>query len=559
MHKSRYWLLQKLTVKRLPFVGREILLTTAFGLLGLIGLLHHEMWRDELQAWLLVRDSSSLLDLYYNFQYEGHPALWYLCAYAITTFTHNPMAMQLFHLLVSASSIFLFVRFSPFSWQQKTLFCFGYFPFYEYNLISRNYAIGILFLFLFCSLYKARDKRILALAVCLAGLANTNFYALILSSVLAIALIVDLSDRQQLSKLHRQNPSKLLASGLIVILGWILAAVPILRAIAAASSELGVAVQANTVQPEKIGVKLAGGLDFFLTHLNYEFLQSLSYIWQSYVPIPHFKVDFWNSNIFDLVGIFLANWHLEDWRIGGLLTLIASLGLAFSSVRLLAAQRSVLLAYCLGSSLIIVCAWWLYPSQIRHYGHLFFLFLACIWMARSTDLSQPKLAKSGLALQTLSRSTEKKFITGLLVTQAIAGVFAYTIDLHYPFSMSRDVAEFIQAQGLETLPIVGYEQRPALTLSGYLDQPIYDPAKNQFRSFWTTRHAKVQTANILADAMRIGCQQHSAVLLVLTEALDATRLPTIQPLAAFDGPRIVRSEGFYLYLASPQAADQACS
>ena len=35
-----------------------------FVLLGLIGILHHEMWRDELEIWLLARDSGSMRELF---------------------------------------------------------------------------------------------------------------------------------------------------------------------------------------------------------------------------------------------------------------------------------------------------------------------------------------------------------------------------------------------------------------------------------------------------------------------------------------------------------------
>ena len=105
-------------------------LVIAFLVLGLIGVFNHEMWRDELQAWMIARDSSSLIDLYNNLRYEGHPSLWYIFLYAITRFTDNPLAMQLFHLLIASGTIYVFAKFSPFTKLQKILFTFGYFPFY---------------------------------------------------------------------------------------------------------------------------------------------------------------------------------------------------------------------------------------------------------------------------------------------------------------------------------------------------------------------------------------------------------------------------------------------
>lgn len=86
---------------------------------GLIGIFHHEMWRDELQSWLIAKDSSSMVDLFNNLRYEGHPALWHSCLYLITRFTHNPLAMQIFHLLLATGVIYVFIEFSPFTLFQK--------------------------------------------------------------------------------------------------------------------------------------------------------------------------------------------------------------------------------------------------------------------------------------------------------------------------------------------------------------------------------------------------------------------------------------------------------
>jgi hypothetical protein len=41
----------------------SILIATSFLILGLVGIIRHEMWRDEFQAWMIARDSSSLKDL----------------------------------------------------------------------------------------------------------------------------------------------------------------------------------------------------------------------------------------------------------------------------------------------------------------------------------------------------------------------------------------------------------------------------------------------------------------------------------------------------------------
>jgi hypothetical protein len=137
------------------------IVTSSFFLLGLFGILNHSMWRDELNVWLIARDSSSLLELFHNIKYEGHPALWYLCLYFLNQFTSNPVAMQFLHLLIATSSIFIFIKYSPFTPLQKLLFSFGYLPFYEYLVISRNYAIGLLLVLLFVH-YTPPEQKVIS-------------------------------------------------------------------------------------------------------------------------------------------------------------------------------------------------------------------------------------------------------------------------------------------------------------------------------------------------------------------------------------------------------------
>ncbi len=95
------------------------LLILIFFSLGLIGILNHAMWRDELNVWLIARDSDSIGELFRNIKYEGHPGLWYLCLYVLNQFTHNPVSMQIFHLLLATGFVYIFVRFSQFTTLQK--------------------------------------------------------------------------------------------------------------------------------------------------------------------------------------------------------------------------------------------------------------------------------------------------------------------------------------------------------------------------------------------------------------------------------------------------------
>jgi hypothetical protein len=49
--------------------------TAIFLFLQFAAILHHQMWRDELQTWMLARHSESISQLISLKRYEGHPAI----------------------------------------------------------------------------------------------------------------------------------------------------------------------------------------------------------------------------------------------------------------------------------------------------------------------------------------------------------------------------------------------------------------------------------------------------------------------------------------------------
>ncbi len=107
------------------------LLIAAFFALGLVQIFHHPLWQDEWQAWLVVRDSPSLFELFRNLRYEGHPALWYLVLYPLSRVTTQPWPCNCCTWPWPPPRS-MFSAVSPFTRLQKILFIFGYFPCFEY-------------------------------------------------------------------------------------------------------------------------------------------------------------------------------------------------------------------------------------------------------------------------------------------------------------------------------------------------------------------------------------------------------------------------------------------
>jgi hypothetical protein len=156
-----------------------------------VGLFQHEMWRDEIQAWLIVRDSHGVADLLHNLRYEGHPALWYFLLMPFAALGRQPYWMQLAQWIVASASLAIIVWRGPFSRIELLLLPFGYFLLFEYGVKSRSYALGNLLLFAFCAAYRRRREHPILIAAILALLANVHALYALVACAAVVAILVD--------------------------------------------------------------------------------------------------------------------------------------------------------------------------------------------------------------------------------------------------------------------------------------------------------------------------------------------------------------------------------
>ena len=202
--------------KNLPLI-----VTGIFFLLSVFGILNHEMWRDELQAWMVARDAHSLSQLFQNLRYEGHPPLWHLFLYAFSAVTHDPLSMQVFHILISTTFIFLINRYAPFSLLSKILITFGYYTFYEYNLISRGYGLAFLIVTTFLILYAKRRQYYILISLLMFLLASINVHGLLLSGLFSGILFLDYIQQVKMKTFEKISIAKIALCFVIVTAGWI--------------------------------------------------------------------------------------------------------------------------------------------------------------------------------------------------------------------------------------------------------------------------------------------------------------------------------------------------
>jgi len=487
--------------------------TAIFFILTSFGIFHHAMWRDELNGWLIARDTRSWSEFFNAVKYEGHPLIWYISLSALNRLSHDPILMKIFHLFLSTLTIYIFLRFSPFKPLEKGLFIFGYLPFYEYSLISRNYVIGILFLFIFLSLYghptptydpalvrgetphPALFHNYLLLSIALAFLANTNAYCLLVS--LALGATLGLAAWQEKKRFSDLIPS------LMVFL-------------------LGISLAIYTLLPPADSSLQGGGSEWFLRFDLFRLAQSITRIWNAYIMIlvPS------DSKFLDVAGFSLL-----------------SLGL-FSFVGLMLLKKPLaFFFYLLASFEILLFTYLKFLGSPRHYGMLYIIFIAALWLAEYVP--QKVDFKQRLRYQ-------RSFILTVLIAHVLAGVVAYIRDISLPFSASRETASYIKSQGLDKLTIVGSEDFAISPISGYLGEKIYYPEIKQYGSYvlFNSQRKVVDRAEIFRQITDLLKVKQNDILLILNKKIEEPLTENnlkIQPLQEFTHS-LISNEQYYLYL-----------
>ena len=138
--------------------------------------LHHEPWRDEAETWLVARDLPLDQTLTWT-RAAGTPFLWpaLVLPFARGGAPYAAQALLNWAFMVAAAALFLFR--APFTATTKALFLLSFYPAYQYAVIARTYALGILLLFCVVAWHDRRHARPITYAIVVALLANANAHS----------------------------------------------------------------------------------------------------------------------------------------------------------------------------------------------------------------------------------------------------------------------------------------------------------------------------------------------------------------------------------------------
>src|SRR3954470_24789954 len=406
-----------------------------FAVLSAIGLATHEMWRDELQQWMIAVDADGIRSLFANMRYEGVPPGWHLLLFGLSRLTSNPASMQVVQFLVNVSACYLILRFAPFERWQRYLLCFSYYLLFEYAQIVRCYSVvPLILLGVLTAATHLKHHRtwVMAAGITLIGL--TSPYGLILALALATHFFI-LDEGVNWKKII--SASVMIGATLVVL--------------------LSMRVPPDAYERE------------WITHFSLERLLTVLYIPISALfQIPAVRYDFCAPNV-------IADWVLNHRGHLGLqivlvVTLVSACFIFFLRKLFEGLPKKTLFIFFFTTGAVLFIGYFNFYGSLRHWGYIFLALLATVWVAAPFLQRQAKI-----------------YFTIFLLLQAALGIHAWASDVIYIFSPAKEAASFIGKSEYDDYPLAGSRDALVSGVSGFLNRPIFYPETNHPGRFivWT--------------------------------------------------------------------------
>ena len=438
--------------------------------LALALMVTHEPWRDELQAWGLVRASGTPFDVLANSRHEGHPPLWFFTLWPVAKIVGDVVAMQVVTFVLGSIATWLTLRHMPVRLWLRIAVVFGYFPLYEFGVMSRNYSLAyaLVVVFLWLSHRKGTSAWIPALVAF--GIASTAVNSLPLAIGLSFAVWGG-----PLFASRRRGP-----------LDWKWIA-PVLTFTALAAF---VALPA-----------VGGGRKVRLDALTPAGLwDALAAPSRALIPFSEFNNYVWGRP-------FVAGWP----EIASALGILIVVGVAFA----LRHSRSALTIWLLTSILLpFIIVITVMPLGPRYVSPFFSALLAAVWFA-SADRVETPVSQRGVLSPVIALAA-----FALVALSVWAGLTAAWTDLRSPFSGGEAAAEWIEANSEPDRPIIilcAINKALCSSISIRLDAPAYTSATGQPFEFvdWTPSWKdQVPAYQAAAAARQLEAQTGAQVFIV---------------------------------------------
>ncbi len=401
------------TDARLTLRG-NVLRMLPFLLLFYVQLVHHQLWRDEINAWGMVVASPTLRALFSNVHYEAHPALWYLLLYPGSKLTHAPWMLKVLEALIGTGIYLVLALATPLRRVEQVLVYLSSYILFEYTVMSRMYSLMLLFTLIYLWSRLKYPERVVRNALWLGTIANTDVTGMILSGALLLEYGIDWLQR-------REGWSRLLQAG-AVYAGM-------------------VALAAWTLWPAKdISWRTNGRMFQYARSAAHFRVAVLNYVSMPWYPVNRaFPRHFWEAEVLGNPLLYLFMMPL---------VLVLLLAVFWRSPRLLAMLGALATAGIAFSHLV-------YIGSPRHFGIMFIGVLAGLWILRYRGEPISKLAYL------------------LLGMSALSGLFYAYGQWARPFADDGAVSKWLVEHNLQDAALIGFPDANVVGVPEQLQRPMY--------------------------------------------------------------------------------------
>ena len=478
----------------------NILLFSVFSATLIVTASFHEFWRDELQAWMIAHYSHSFHELFFNSRYDGHPSLWFILLFLLKQVSQSLMAMKALHVCIALVSAILLIRYSPFNRITRFLVIFGYFFLYEYAVISRNYAIGVMLLFTFCSLFRFRHQTryFYLLVFILAVLMQASFYSFFLACCLAMVLFVEVVFNK--GSFESGSVRKIFPSLLIILAGILL-------------------FITDTLPPPDYGYAAGWNLSFDRELLT----TTIDRVWDTFVPVPQPVLHFWNSNI-------IVSPDLRAW-----LAILLLPELFYCLIR----KKMAMLLFYSGLLILMAFNYFKFHGYMRHNGHIFLLFIVTLWLQYYLPGKEVN-----------NKNFARFMLYGILAIQVIACVMVIGCELTFRFSQAEYAADYIRKNRGNEYLVIGHNDSGASSVSAYLERTFYYPRSKRFGTFilWDQRRENINLSipGFVSLGTDAATSRHQKPLFLITAPIENPGQFGLVEDARFE-PSVEPFESYYIY------------
>jgi hypothetical protein len=470
---------------------------------------NHELWRDEIHCWSVGRNATGLWDLLTgDRRYDGHPFLWYYLLHLVSLCSRSEAYLHAVTVVLATGSAYLWIRHANLPRVFRLMLLGTYCFFFEYNVISRSYGLGVFLAFLFCRLYDRRQLRFFRLFVVLALLSFTSVYGSIMAAALGAFLFwqtiaklwsVPLARRHRRT-IYWQWLAGMALVGLAFYVHWKTSMPP-----------------ADAFYSSSSGAKRPAL--FSAAGFGKQF-------WAALFPWNRRNDGTW------IVSGFLgeADGYFKDRLLIVSGVLFGFWVLAFVEV------PAVAFAVLVGVGAMAYFQAHQYTGYLRHWGHYFILLILATWLFAKHDRRRPVLLYTLVALT--------------MACQIATNVRAVKTEIAEPFSSAKEAAAYLRMEHLDQEPILATYDHAASAIAGYLDRKFRwaeTGTESQTVVFHNRRYDFPAEHDILVWSETTMRELGRSVLLILNFDLQES-LPTVRVDRLYTTKTSLRAdESFVVY------------